>query len=490
MVGVIMDILLIYPSLTVEERYGRRGLSDVGGNLPPLGIAQLASSLESRGFSAGLIDAVVRDMDEKDVLNEIDKIKPYVVGISAVTPIFHRAAALSVLIKEKFPSILIIMGGHHVTIVPEQALEEQPCIDIIGCGEGEETLCEIMEKYRSKNFSREDFLGDYIMLEGIKGIGFRRNDGSVHLTRPREPIEDLDSLPFSARHLLPMEKYLPLPNQYKRRPVINMVFIRGCPFECSFCSNTAIYGRRVRYKSPVRAMEEIEHVVERYGARELSFWDDTFTTNRKWVEELCRRLIESRIGVIWSCYGSVGTVDPDLLKLMKRAGCWNIFYGFESGNQKLLDNISKGITLDEIRKTAKWTHEAGIEIRASFMLALPGETPEMARETLNLALELEPEYVQFSFTTPFPRTRLYDEVQNYGRLNHSFSEYYGWIPVFVPFGYKDREEIMKIHKWMTRRFYFRPKYILRMLKKIRTWEDVNRYIKGLRVAARFALSTP
>jgi hypothetical protein len=148
---LMIDILLIYPSLTVEERYGRRGLNGVGGNLPPLGIAQLASSLESRGFSTGLIDAVVLNMDENDVLNEIEKNNPRAVGISAVTPIFHRAAALSGLIRERFPSILIVLGGHHATIVPEQVLEGQPCIDIIGCGEGENTLCEIMENTGQKS---------------------------------------------------------------------------------------------------------------------------------------------------------------------------------------------------------------------------------------------------------------------------------------------------------------------------------------------------
>ena len=237
--------------------------------------------------------------------------------------------------------------------------------------------------------------------------------------------------------------------------------------------------------SPARVIAEIKHLMERYGAREISFWDDTMTIRKDWMMEFCDRLISEGIDITWTCYGHVNTITEELLFKMKKAGCFNIFYGYESGDQGLLDMVDKGTTLDRIRQVNQWTKEAGIEIRASFMLGLPGETPELARKTIDFAIELDPDYAQFSLTTPYPGTSLWHQAKNYGNLKTDFSEYHGWSAVFLPSGYKNREELLSMEKEAMRRFYFRPRYILNKLKKINGMVDLIRYIKGFRFALGF-----
>jgi len=209
------------------------------------------------------------------------------------------------------------------------------------------------------------------------------------------------------------------------------------------------------------------------------------TVKRDWMEKLCNLIIKNKIDITWTCYARVDTVDLPLLKLMKKAGCWNIFYGVESGSQQLLDNINKHITLQQIKNAVKWTKEAGIEIRASFMIALPGETPELARQTLEFAKELEPDYAQFCITTPYPGTQLYKDAERHGKLIKDFDRFHCWDAVFIPKGYKNREEVMQMEKEIFKKFYLRPKYIFGRIMRIRSWRDMKRYLKGVRFLLGF-----
>jgi len=475
------DIILIYPPLSVNERYGRN-VGNVGGQQPPLGIACLAAYLRERGIQPLLIDALAENMTTQDILEMIAKYKPRVVGLSALTVNFNRAIICAEAIKKSFPGLLTIIGGHHATIMPRETLEENPCFDMLCIGEGEVTLFDILEKYNGYEY--KDFLKDYKVLNSIKGIGCRNNE-KVVLTEPRELIANLDILPFPARDLFNMEKYRPLPDQYKRLPLVHLTAIRGCPFSCSFCSNNAVYGTKIRAKSPQRLLEEIKHLIKEYGAKDLSFWDDTLTANKNWIREFCSLMIKEKLDITWTCYAAVRTLDKELLVLMKKAGCWNIFSGFESGEQKLLDLLNKGITLDQIRQANRWCKEVGIEVRASFMIALPQETPQICRKTINFAKELNPDYALFCITTPYPKTKLFEYARKYGSLDLDFSKYSCWEPVFVPFGYKNKEEILAMERKAVREFYLRPRYIMQRLRKIKTFEDFRRTLKGLRIVIGF-----
>lgn len=478
-----MDILLIYPPLSVKERYGNRKIGQSGGHLPPLGIASIAAYLKERGYSVGLIDALALDMTDEDICQYIAIHKPKAVGLSALTSMFHRAVILATVIKERFPDVLILIGGQHATIIGEEILKGRECFDLLVYGEGEATVSELMEIYRESGYDKNRLLSS-LLVEQVKGLILKKGNLVVR-TQYREPIVDIDSLPFPARDLLPMDKYIPLPNQYKRLPVVHMVSTRGCSYPCSFCSASAVFGKKVRKKSPERVISEIKHVMERYKAREISFWDDTMTINKNWMMEFCDRIISEKVDITWTCYGHVNTVTKEVLLKMKEAGCFNIFYGYESGDQGLLNTIAKGTTLDKIRQVNQWTKEAGIEIRASFMLGLPGETPELARKTIVFAIELEPDYAQFSLTTPYPGTTLWQQAKAHGDLKTDFSEYHGWSAVFLPQGYKNREELSSMEKEAMRRFYFRPRYILNQFKKIKNIVDLIRYIKGFRFALGF-----
>jgi radical SAM superfamily enzyme YgiQ (UPF0313 family) len=431
-----------------------------------------------------LLDAAALELGLRQVMQRVAAIRPRAVGFTALTSSLHRAVALASSLRVAFPDMLTLVGGPHASAEPMQVMHRHQCFDLLVFGEGELTLLEIMQLYRNKGYGRSALLAGGEELASIAGIIFRDN-GRVRPTAPRQLIGDLDILPLPARDLLPMERYRPLPNQYRRLPVVHVAFTRGCPYRCSFCSAGSVFGRKVRRMSVPRVMEELEHLVSRYGAREISFWDENLTLNRDWMSRLCVALRTGGFDLTWTCYARVDAVDPSLLSRMKAAGCFNIFYGFESGSQELLDRIDKGIHLEDSIRACRWTREAGIEVRGSFMLGLPGETPALGGRTIRFALELEPDYAQFCLTTPYPGTRLYAEAEQFGRLSSTFSDYHGWEAVFVPYAYRDPEQLMAMERLAMFRFYFRPGYWLRTLRKLRTRHDLWRMLRGFRMALGF-----
>jgi len=479
-----LDVMFIYPPVSVEERYSRKVGKSIGGDLPPLGIASLAAYLRENGFTVDAVDCVGLRLTVEDIVARVARARPRVVGFSSLTVNYYRALDAAREVKRRCPGTLVVLGGHHATIAAEEVLRNDECFDILVIGEGELTMLEVAEKYRAAGWQLAPFLADEETMGGIRGITFRRAAG-IGFAAPREPIADLDTLPYPARDLLPMGTYVPLPNQYLRLPVVHMTAIRGCPYKCSFCSNNAVFGRHIRTKSPARTADEIEYLMKEYGAREISFWDDTMTANRKWMLGFCDEIIHRKLDITWTGYSRVDTVDAEMLGRMKAAGCWNLFFGFEAGDQTLLDNIDKGITLEQIRSANRLTQEAGIEVRASFMIALPGETPELAQKTIEFAKELNPDYAQFSITTPYPGTRLWESADRYGTLDKDYRHYHGWTPVFVPSGYASKEQIMQMEKRAMRQFYLRPAFFWKTLRKLRSWEDVKRYLKGFRMVLGF-----
>ena len=467
-----MKVLLIFPPITLKERYGRE-IEDVGGILPPLGLAYLAAVLEEHNQHVEILDAPALSLKVEQLPHQVSKKNPDLIGISAITPFFHRTLEAVEMMKKVCPDTTTVLGGPHASLFPEQTLADNPSVDIVCIGEGENTLLDLAQTIERG--------GD---LRRIKGIAFREN-GKIVRNQPREPIENLDNLPFPARHRLPMTVYKPLPNQYRRLPVIHLMASRGCPFGCTYCSN-AVFGRRTRTRSPENVISEIKSVIQDFNAKEIQFWDDTFTLKRPWVMELCQLLIKENLGVLWTCETRVDRVDKEILELMARAGCWKIGYGVESGDQELLDLVKKGITLDQVRRAVKLTKNSGIEVGLSFMLALPSETPSKARQSIEFAKELDPDYAQFCITTPYPGTELYDQAKEYGTLIQDFSSYTIWNPVFVPRGYRDEDEVLKMQREAFKAFYYRPSYILKRLLKIRSIGDLRRNIEGHRLTAKFS----
>ena len=239
-----------------------------------------------------------------------------------------------------------------------------------------------------------------------------------------------------------------------------------------------------------KVIDEIKHCVENYGIKEISFWDDTMSYHKKWMKEFCNLLIDSKLDLIWSCYAAINTVNKEILELMAKAGCWNIFYGYETGVESLAKNIKtdrKNKSMEHMMEVTKWTKDVGIEIRGSFIIALPGETPELAEQTIKDAIKLDPEYAQFSITTPFPGTALYNEIKEgkWGKLvTEDFTEYQGWNVVFLPKGYESPKQVIEMSKKAFRSFYLRPKYIYKAILRIRSFEDIKRYFRGFYALVR------
>jgi len=476
-----IDILFINPPSTISERYGKKDMGEVGGDLIPLGMASLAAYIREKGYGVGVLDCPTLKIDNEKVYEIIINKDPAIIGFSTTTYSLSRATELAKKIRKMLPNKLTVIGGSHANVAGVQTANDYDVFDIIAYGlDGEYIAHDIVKKFSEKNHNKEAFLNDPKILENIKGIIYKKN-GEVIKNNPKENIKDLDELPLPARELFPMERYIPLPNQYKKLPLTNMLVIRGCPYFCSFCDQAGTGARR---RSPQKVIEEIKECVEKFGIKEISFWDDTMSYHKKWMKEFLDLLIEENLDLIWSCYAAVNTVDKDILKLMRKAGCWNIFYGYETAIEELAENIQtnkKNRNFEKMKQVAKWTKEAGIEVRGSFLIGLPGETPELAKKTVQQAIELDPDYAQFTLVCPYPGTKLAKEIDKgkWGKyITRNLEEYQCWNVTWLPDGYKNPKELKDMERYAFRKFYLRPSYILKRILKIRTFEDIKRYFKG------------
>ena len=481
-----VDILFIYPPSTVADRLGVEDMGEIGGDTIPLGIASLAAYLREKGFGVGVLDCTALRLNINQINEIIERKNPSIIGFSVTTYGLGTAIDLAKKVREKFPTKLTLCGGAHARDAPEET--NYDFFDIVTYGkDGEIIIHDIVEKYSSKNFSRDSFLQDFEILDSIKGIVYRKNNVPVQ-TSPSEIIKNLDDLPFPARDLMPMERYVPFPNAYKRLPATNMVLIRGCPYFCSFCSEASTGARR---RSPEKAIAEIKNCIEVHGIKEIHFWDDTLSYHRKWMKEFTTKLAEANLDITWSCFAAVNTVDKEILQLMAKAGCWRIFYGYETAVPTLAKNLltnKKNRDLDNMKKIAKWTREAGIDANGSFMIGLPGETPELAKQTIQNAIDLDPDTAQFSIATPYPGTQLYREIKEgkWGKfLTEDLKNFSGSAAVtWLPFGYSSPEELKKMQSYAFRRFYFRPTYIIKQILKIRSFQDIKKYLLGAKALVK------
>ena len=476
-----IDFLFINPPDSIAERYGKDDMGEVGGDLIPLGMASLAAYIREQGYGVGVLDCPTLRISNEKVYEIILEKDPAIIGFSTTTYSLARATELAKKIREKLPNKLTVIGGSHANVAGIETANDYDVFDIIAYGlDGEYIAHDIVKKFKEKKYDRKAFLSDTEILKNIKGIIYKK-DGKVIKNSPKENIKDLDDLPLPARDLFPMERYIPLPNQYKKLPLTNMVVIRGCPYFCSFCDQAGTGARR---RSPQKVIEEIKECVQRYGIKEISFWDDTMSYHKKWMKEFLELLIKENLDLVWSCYAAVNTVDKEILQLMRLAGCWNIFYGYETAIDELAENIQtnrKNKNFERMKQVAKWTKEAGIEVRGSFLIGLPGETPELAKQTVQNAIELDPDYAQFTLVCPYPGTKLSKEIEagKWGKfITRDLEEYQCWNVTWLPNGYKNPKELKDMERYAFRKFYLRPSYILKRILKIRTFEDIKRYVKG------------
>jgi anaerobic magnesium-protoporphyrin IX monomethyl ester cyclase len=443
-----MKILFIVPPAALEERYG--ALTSAGAVYPSLGLAYLAAVAEVLGHQVRIIDAEAEGMSMSLLEEEIRLEQPQVIGLQTFCTTIKKCVAICDKAKEIVPGVATVLGGVHVTLYPEDGIRH-PAVDYLVMGEGERTFAELLDLVREG--------GDPAAVDGL--VWKPSPDGEPVHNMPRALIDDLDSLPFPARHLLPMTCYRS-GAQLRGKRTVHLMTSRGCPFNCGFCSSHEVFGRTHRFQSTKRVLAEIRHVIEEQDADEIQFYDESFTANRKRILELCEGLRRSFPRLKWTCFTRTDLVKPDLLQEMKRAGCYQIFYGVESGVPRLLELVNKRIPLEKTEQAFRWTQQAGIQITASFILTLPTETVEETEQSIRFGIKLNPEFVYWLTFVPYPGTRLSEYALEVGTLTHDDPERYNVFEdvCYLPEG-REPAEIERAVRRAYRRFYLRPTYLLR-----------------------------
>jgi len=451
------DLVLVDPPVRLFDRLAK--LEKVGSFLPSLGLCLLAAVARKEGFSVRIIDAnLLNDYSLSGFKREILKENPKWVGFSATTLTIDAVGKIAEEIKKSCPEILILVGGAHITALPFATLEKYQAVDIGVIGEGEETLRELLL-----------FSSEGKSLCKVKGLVIRKGR-KLLLTGPRQIKQKLDDLPLPAWDLLddfPWGYRLSV-NSFLKLPAAHLLTSRGCSGRCLFCDRS-VFGRVPRIYSSQRVLEMIEHLVKRYQIKEIDFFDDNFLLFPKRVEEICYGLIEKKWGLTWSCQARCDMLNSRILSLMKKAGCWQIGLGIESGSDKILKILKKGETKDKIRRAVEIAAGLGFEVKGFFILGNPGETEMTLKETEDFILKLPLTYVHTTFFTPFPGSESFKIADKFGKFNfrNSWSKLgRGTVePVFIPYGLTKKYLKDKASE-IFRKFYFRPKIIFYHLKKI------------------------
>jgi len=423
--------------------------------VPPFGLALIASVLEGRGHRVSILDCNAERIGLDRLRESLPQGGWDFVGVSSTTPLFPNALAVARNARELFPGARVVLGGVHPSVFPEEALAA-PEIDFVVRREGEETFTELVEGKEAA---------------GIPGLSWK--DGPVPVHNPDRPARPtITDLPLMAYHLLPMGKYGSALGSYLRTPSIGMMVSRGCPGRCTYCFGPYL-GKKVRFRTADQIVEEIELLTTRYGIREISFYDDTFTTFPALVQEVCRTLLDRKVDLTWSCFSRVDRVDQDTLLLMRKAGCHQIMYGIESADPQILKNINKRIDLARAREVVRLTRKAGIRVRAAFMLGNPGETEESMRRTTRFAKELRPDFVVYNITTPFPGSEMFAWAEGNGHLLTRDWEKYDLATAVLDLPTVGHETVRRAYRAAYRGFYLRPSYVARRLLGTRSWQDIK-----------------
>ena len=459
-------ILLIYPPSPVLNREDRcqqptRDLIVIPP-LPPTDLMYLAAIAEKEG-----LDAKIQDYSQGgDFEKDLKEFKPDYLVVNIATPtLVHDMEAVKKA-KTICPDVITIAKGAAFLALANRIMSEHDELDYGILGEAEITLREIL-----KGIPKEHILGIYY-----------KENGEIKFTGNRPFIEDLDSLPFPARHLVD--------NNIYRRPDNNKVqatikVSRGCPFHCFFCLATPVSGAKVRRRSPENIVAEIKECVEKYKIKYVLFWSEIFNLDKEWTMELCHKIIESGLKITWSANTRADTADLEMAEMMYKSGCRLVSIGVESGSQDMLNKMGKHITLDDVRRTVKVFKKAKIRIYNYFVIGLPWETEETAEETIKFAIELDSDFISFYTATPLPGSTFYDYAEEHNLFDKDTSFENAYYYPAVNTHHLSRERVFELHKSAVKRFYLRPLYILKMLSRIRSFEEVKNYFTaGMNVLLR------
>jgi anaerobic magnesium-protoporphyrin IX monomethyl ester cyclase len=451
-----VDVVFIYPPWAVLG--GRVSLQN---SLPPLGILSIAAHLETFGHCVAVYDIHAEVIDEEEVRRRLQRDRPRFIGISILTSMAIPAHKIARICKEELPDCIVVAGGTFPEAMPERMLRNS-AFDVVVRGDGELPMQQIVE---GKPYAE------------IDGLSYRSGTVIQH-NKPGELLMNLDEYPFPAYHLVDFKNYFPGTATYRKLPAINMLATRGCPGACVFC-NSAFTTLRTR--DPIKVAEQIRHLRENYGIRQVQFYDDTFTVMKKFVLDFCKKMIEMDLDISWTAYIRGDCFSDQLASIMKQAGCHQVILGIETGNIKIAERMGKPIAHERYQEAIHICHRHGIEVRGSFIIGHLGETWETMEDTCNLAMELDCDLLQLGINTPYPGTALYNEAVESGMLMHQDWYKYGLEEVIIEQPQLPNKEIYRFYNYAFRKFYLRPKPAIRMLKRLTTFRHIRDYLLAIYV---------
>ena len=373
----------------------------MAGKLAPLGLAYIAAALEKKGFSIEIYDNYLLGQPIETVKAEIRKRQPEIVGITCSSLTYSRCVEMAKAVKESYTPCKVIVGGPHASYMPETLLQHSE-IDFVVIGEGEVAMVNLaasIQKGDSKSVSAT-----------IPGVACKIANETIK-TDPQF-ISDLDTVSFPARHLLPMKMYDRTLPYIDTKPVDTMSILRGCPYQCAYCETRELWGTSCRSFSPQRVVDEIKNMVENYGTKGIYFVGDNFTINKNRTQDLCRKIKENKLDLKWTCETRADLINKEVLSDMKSAGCQTIFFGVESGSERIQQKLNKNIDLQEVKHAFELTRQVGIRTATSFMLGIPGETVDDMHATFKFAKTLKADVCMFNIYISCPGSKLYNEVVN------------------------------------------------------------------------------
>jgi anaerobic magnesium-protoporphyrin IX monomethyl ester cyclase len=464
-------LLLLNPPFTL---YG--GIRDFGGTMMPLNLCSLAAYVrqQNEDIEIKILDSERMGLNHDEIIDEIKHFCPDLIGITSNTCVFDMVKRLTASIKKKVGRVPVILGGSHVSALPEQSLVESNA-DFVVIGEGEAPLNEVVNKLKR---GRCDW-------DNINGLAYFSN-GRPNVNPPVCPIQNLDLLPFPARDLIDNESYSAAPTKRVSLDAITLISTsRGCPYDCGFCAQQAIWGRKNRMRSSESVVAEIEECINKYNISSFNFTDELFTSNLKRVIAISILICDRKLNIRWVCSARPEKLDLETFKTMYAAGCREISFGVESGNQKILESINKNTNLEEISGVINLAKKSGITTHASYILGYLGEDESTIKDTIKFAKKLNTHIAAFFIASPLPGSRLYKEASSKGYLKLG-SSWINYSPFSNQQGVLDlpnlsSEKIRMWHRKAIKDYYLRPKYIISRLLSIRHLYDIANLFAGIKL---------
>ena len=438
-----------------------KGAWYLGKRLPPIGLMYVGAALERSGFQVQMLDNYLLKKSIEEIKQIIVKIDPQIVGITCGSATYPRTVETAKAIKQVKPDCKIVVGGWHASYMPDSLLSN-PEIDYVIMGEGERAMTELASALTNKNEKA---------IPSIAGLSFR--ESSLNVKNQPKFIENMDEIPYPARHLLPLELYDRTIEFLNAEPADVMSVSRGCVFDCGFCETRKLWGNMCRAFSPKRIIGEIKDLQSRYGTKGIYFINDNFTLRKKETSDLCNLMIAEKLDLEWVCDTRVDLVNDELLALMAKAGCKTIWFGVESASERVLKRIGRNTKLQQVEDAFKLCKKNHIKTACSFMLGLPDETLADMEASLKFAKRIDPDWCQFNTFIAYPDSRLYNELLESGK--------YTKLDEFLLAVKSDEytyEQLQDIQRRFFKEFHMSPKQILKRIRREGAWNFAKRRLMG------------